>query len=385
MYRVTPVWYLDGLNEVHQNFSKLMSQGRPRNLLLMSSFPNPALEADGVHLTPFSGLEYVVYLFDKSLELVKSQKDSPEAFVLAHTESIRGLEDRVVVLEQDHRRLNRQVEDKSAVDAELHDFDENKRNEDQFLITGLPRIRTGLTTKEWQTQVQQDVRGVVSLLLNREPSIKVVHNQTGTKKATSYLVKMEDSRDASAIRSAFGSFFKGGKDARPAALNGISITNWVTPATKVRIAILKVLATRYRSSNPGSKVQVVGYESRPLLRLTPPPEASDRRTKIYNYIEAIRSLPTNFTPAELELIMSKVSPRLNKDLRSVFSVLNDDIPKVNRPARPATNSEVAQGQEEPREGSSTSTASTDRGGKRPNPSPVGHSSKTSKTSKSSRK
>ena len=35
-----------------------------------------------------------------------------------------------------------------------------------------------------------------------------------------------------------------------------SVRNRVTPGTQVRIAVLQVLARRYKVSNPGSKVQV---------------------------------------------------------------------------------------------------------------------------------
>ena len=104
---------------------------------------------------------------------------------------------------------------------------------------------------------------------------------------------------------------------------------------QVRIAVLKVMAERYRTSNPGARVQVVGYDARPLIRITPPPESGDRCMKVMNYIEAIRTLPTNFTKEQLSTIMSRVNPRLYKQLRSIFVILNEDLPKVNREARPA--------------------------------------------------
>ena len=101
--------------------------------------------------------------------------------------------------------------------------------------------------------------GVVSILLNRDCEIHVVHNQTGQRKETTYLVRMRSIQDAKDVRAKFGAYFAGGTDTRPAALKGISISNWTTPGTKVRIAILKVLASRYRASNPGSRVQVIHH------------------------------------------------------------------------------------------------------------------------------
>ena len=337
MYRTTPVWYLDGLGDVMLKFSSTMSSDRPRNLLLGPSFPNPVLDSDGVHLTPYSGYGFVLHLFDAAADLIKSLAQSPETFVLSHNESIRALEDRVVVLEQDHRRLNTAFEDKTAVDAEADDFLENQRHEDSFIISGLRKIQSGLSTKEWQEKAQQDVREAVAVLLNREPRVVVVHNQTGVRKVTTYLVQLESTSDACAIRAKFGSFFAGGKDRRPPALKEVSIGNWVTPGTKVRIAILKVLAEKYRASNPGSRVQVVGYQSRPLIKLTPPSGAKDRRLKVFNFVQAIRNLPTNFSPDQIKSIMAKVNPNLYTRLRSLFLVLDDDMPKIHRAERTNPN------------------------------------------------
>ena len=86
-------------------------------------------------------------------------------------------------------------------------------------------------------------------------------------------------------------------------------------------------------------LKVIGFESRPLMRILPPQDASDRRTKVYNFIEAIKSFRTDFTPAELTTIMSKVNPRLYSRLRENFLVINDDMEKVNKISRSAAASD----------------------------------------------
>ena len=311
-------------------FSELMSRDLPSNLKLLPSFPSPILESDGVHLNPISGLEYILFLFDSATEVLDRSTRSDSAQVRHHSEAIRSLEDRVVILEQDRGRINRDFEEKFAIDAEYRDYLENQRHEDHFIISGLAKPSSGLTTQEWQVKVKQDVAGVLTILLDRDAPIRVVHNQTGQRRITSYLVKMVDMKDACEARSKFGSFFSSGQDRRPPALSGISISNWTTPGTKVRIAILKVQASRYRASNPGSRVQVVGYEARPLIRITPAPEASDKRLKVFSFLEAVKSLPTNFTVDEKAAIMTKVNPRLYGKLRALFIVLDDDLEKVNR-------------------------------------------------------
>ena len=64
-----------------------------------------------------------------------------------------------------------------------------------------------------------------------------------------YNVKMVNVADSKAIRKKFGTFFLGGKDQRPEALKPYSIKNRITPETKIRIDILKLLAQRYRDAN----------------------------------------------------------------------------------------------------------------------------------------
>ena len=88
---------------------------------------------------------------------------------------------------------------------------------------------------------------------------------------------------------------------------------------------MQLLGSRYKAANPGSKVQVIGFEPRPLLKITPSSSASDRRVKSYNFIDAVRMLPTNFTATETSEIMEKINnPRLLGKMRSLFIVLSDD-------------------------------------------------------------
>ena len=75
-------------------------------------------------------------MFDSSQEALETLSLAAPDLAQKSSESTRVLEDRVLVLEQDHRRLGRVVEAKFAADAELADFRENKRYEDCFVIIG---------------------------------------------------------------------------------------------------------------------------------------------------------------------------------------------------------------------------------------------------------
>ena len=77
-----------------------------------------------------------MHLFDASQELFVQLESSLDDLSVKACESTRVLEDRVMVLEQDHKRLNQVVEHKIATDCEFADFQKNERFEDSFLIIG---------------------------------------------------------------------------------------------------------------------------------------------------------------------------------------------------------------------------------------------------------
>jgi len=273
MYRTRPVWYREGLPEILQKFSSVMSSDQPKNLTLMPSFPTPEYESDGIHLTPYSGIEFVIHLFDSARMLLTLASAKTPARIDHGTEATRVLEDRMVAVEQNQRLMVKTLEMKTAVDAELACFQENVRNEVYFVISGLPRLPSGLLGRDWQDRAKADVRSVIKTLLGKELPIVVVQNISGrgAEAEVRYHVKMECTAHSQEIRSKFGYFFAKGVDKRPASLSSISISNRLTPASQIRIAIMKLMAKRYTESNPTGKAKVISYEARPMLRITPPP------------------------------------------------------------------------------------------------------------------
>jgi hypothetical protein len=327
MYRRSPLWYRDSVAEGLNRFSLGYEKISTPNLLLLPSFPSPVFESDGVHLNAYSGLQFVMHLFDSAVKLLDTLVSSPEIRESRSLESNRLLGDRVVALEQGLVRLSSSFDLKAAVDAELHDFRANERLEDTFVISGLRSIPSGLTGKVWQDRAKADVQAVVRRLIDREPVIIVVHNVTGraTGSEVTYNVKLESVTDSRLIRSKFGGFFSGGQDRRPDFLKDISISNCVTRETRVRIAILKLFGQRYKDSNPESKFQVIGYQPRPLLKLTPPPSSSDKKVRTFNFIEAVNSLRTDFSLEEVSPLIKKYGAKYRGKLRSLFVVLSDDL------------------------------------------------------------
>ena len=322
MYRANPIWYREGLPEILRKFSEMM-KSRPGNAHMMPSFPSPKYDPDGVHLTAYSGLEYVLHMLD-SIQVVLA---SLELDIDSKSSNARVLEDQVMVLEQDHRGLNQKFEHKFAVDAEWSDFQENIRLEPFFMVRGLGRLPK-MDPKEWQDWAKADVKAVLSLFMTKDYPILYVVNSTGRGKdsITQYKVKVATGELLREIRDRFGLFSVGG-DKRPPSLKKISIRNCVTPATLGRINILQLLARRYAESNPGSKTKVVGFEPRPLLKITPASDNTDKRVQTYNFIKAFEKLPTCFTSSEIEDLLQRISLKLHGSLQCLFVVLSDDMLK----------------------------------------------------------
>ena len=350
MYRSSPLWYREGLPEIMSLFSQSMTTDKPPNLHILPSFATPDFEADGIHLTAYSGLEFILHLFDGAADLLANLALPLPERAVKGSESTRVLEDRMMSLEQDHRRLNRVVEGKTAADAELADFHANMRMEDFFVVSGLPLISDDLVGKAWQDRALKDVAAVILLLMGRAFPIVFVKNSTARHKdaEVTYSVQMKHVADSKAIRNKAGSYFLTGRDERPEDLKPYSFKNFVTPETRIRISILKLLARKYRESNPGSKVSVIGYQPRPMIKITPAASASDRRIMSFNYVQAVRKLPCSFSPTEIDPIIRRINPELLGQIRSIFIIISDDQfkkrmfkPRSSHPAEAAAAAEAA--------------------------------------------
>lgn len=120
MYPDHPIWYRKGLPEILRKFSDIM-RDRLANVSLLPCFPTPSYDSDGVHLSAYSGLEFVLHLFDSDHQVLDQRGLDSDSRTPLGTEATCMLEDRVMVLEQDARCLNTKFELKAAFDAELLD------------------------------------------------------------------------------------------------------------------------------------------------------------------------------------------------------------------------------------------------------------------------
>jgi len=107
----------------------------------------------------------------------------------------------------------------------------------------------------------------------------------------------------------------------PAVLEGVSITNSLTFASRIRVTIMKEMAKRHSEANPGLQCFVTNYLPRPTLKLR------DKGTiKSFTYVDAVKRfghhLSNTFLGAQTRF--AKTNMPVDK-LLPTFLVLSPDL------------------------------------------------------------
>ena len=202
-----------------------------------------------------------------------------------------------------------------------------------FPILGLPRLSRDLSRRDWQSAVQAQVREAAVAVLRAAGLAEVVKvllvwNNTNRRVPTAptrYFAQMSSVGLSRKVRDAFAGFFRQSNPlVRPNSLSQVSIRNKVTLATRVRLAIMKVLGSNYKDKNVGASFNVKGFESRPVLTIFPPPTAKDARQRTFTFIEAVSSLPTQFSEGQLKSIFRVIGSNFRGQIQATFVVVRDD-------------------------------------------------------------
>lgn len=308
-----------------------MSSHQPGNLHLLPSFVSQDLQPDGGHLTPVSGLHYILHLFDQTESILALHQCNSEIKLTAVQESVRQHDDRLSYLESRHKGLHDVVNVKVATDAEFRDWTLNRNEEDWLTILGAPRLNGKLKPREWQVEARKMVHDMIKAVLRAhcvklEFSVLYVANPVRgrTTGMTVLNVRLNSVEASKRVRDLYSGFFrKEDPVTLPPQFRGVSIRNKTTLATRIRIRILRELGNIFVASNPGSSFTVKGYDPRPLLITTPARGSSDRQ-RTYGFVEAATTLPAHFSDEALASIFQAVGTHAEGELRSLFIVINDD-------------------------------------------------------------
>ena len=157
LYRRHPLWFNQNLAQVATRFSTSMTAVAAKNLHLLPSFISQDLMADGIFLTPVSGLHYVLHVFDQTQSILDALGSSSDAQLVSVKEAVRVHDDRITYLESKQCDAKKKVSLKVAIDSEFKDWLTNQSEEDWLTIMGLKRLPGDLLPRDWQVAAQRQV------------------------------------------------------------------------------------------------------------------------------------------------------------------------------------------------------------------------------------
>jgi len=165
----------------------------------------------------------------------------------------------------------------------LEDRDEliNRANENRIVVHGLPRL-SGDTRAQLKSAAFTKLTEVLSQTF---PNIKytLIAASYFDSEYPVYEGTLASVAEASELRRVFG---KQSFAARKAS--GLRILNSVTPATRVRLSILKTMMSAYKKLHPAGTFTLLGYLSRPLVRFRPEATGPIRTC---GFVDAVTALP----------------------------------------------------------------------------------------------
>jgi len=132
---------------------------------------------------------------------------------------------------------------------------------------------------------------------------------------------MGSSEEAIRLRRLFGK-----KNFAERQNSGIRLMNSVTPATRVRISVMKSITVAYKAMYPNGLATLVGYVPRPIVRCRPKALGPIRA---YGYTEAVVGLnlaSLGLTDSDFEKAYRIAGRKFLGEMRSSFIVLKDDSP-----------------------------------------------------------
>ncbi len=138
-----------------------------------------------------------------------------------------------------------------------------------------------------------------------------------------YDIEMFSPVDSQAIRDAFGLYFRKKSGKRlPESLKGITVSNVVTFATRVRIRLLKEVCRLHQAVNPLTSCFVTNYLPRPELKIR------DRKGPVVSlsYTKTVQQMSHHLTTAFLTELSEFARSNLpEEEVRDRFLVLSPDF------------------------------------------------------------
>jgi len=176
--------------------------------------------------------------------------------------------------------LSRRVDFTNALAAELNDEKINISNENRIVVHGLSKLTTQ-SRPEQQAEAQKRLTGLFTQLFGACPAIVRASYFDSDKPV--YEATLSSSSEASKLRREFGKMPFA--DRRK---SGVRLVNSVTPATRVRLSILKSYGSAFKKQHPQGVFSIMSFLSRPLVRCR---AESSGPIRTLGFVDVINNFP----------------------------------------------------------------------------------------------
>ena len=203
-------------------------------------------------------------------------------------------------LVREFRSLKRQVFMNRDVDLLVHagtkeDIDklENNQNMNKVVVSGLDIANLWTEGKDWKDRVAMIKKNVLELFKFIDPTnayeIGYVKHLNQKLKASRQIVEvtLETEQHGRGIRKALSQKIKTWKNTKfPESMNGVSIAPSLTISTRVRIAILKAIATTIKRKD-NHDAWVIQHVARPVLKIEVKQEKGENLENSFGFAQSI--------------------------------------------------------------------------------------------------
>lgn len=354
-FRSTPPWFGSYLPDFLGFLTSEVARISSRRMTICAPFivyPS-LLEADGVHLTPSGGDLLMMHLETALNSLILDPASTSDAEMEDHSasassqlsqiltavtrntaqldtisslgEAITGLTQSTSTFEAFVRRRFKKDDFIFARMKEESDADVNRSREDRVVISGL-----AASTLNTHAEKKRHFIGVVNRLVEiafstSESMPKVVDVYVNLRKDRG-LPLIEARFDTASGAQAFRREGVRLAKAEHAEFASLFLSNSVTQATRVRIEVLKALATRLSTATETAFVQ--GFVSRPVLHYHPvegAPSTADGVGRSYNYVDAIAKFGSKLSHPDLVKSYTRAGKTFQGSMSQYFVVLSDEL------------------------------------------------------------
>ena len=216
-------------------------------------------------------------------------------------------------LVKEFRNLKREVYMNRDVDLLVHagtkeeiDKIENNMNMNKVVVSGLDIPDLWADEKDWKERVAMIKANVLELFKFLDPTTKyeigyVKHLNQKLKAARQIVeVTLQSEQHGRGIRKALAGKIKTWKSSKfPDCMNNVSIAPALTISTRVRIAILKAIATAIGRKSDNHDAWVIPHVARPVLKIEIKQENGEKLENSFGFAQSIAYMMRELPDAKL--------------------------------------------------------------------------------------